>query len=103
TPYKGDAGDAHKAISVIVDGAGYLHVAWGLHNQPLNYAMGIAPGSLVLSAQKSMTGIAEDRVSYPEFYKLPKGDLLFLYRNGASGNGNLVINRYLVAAKKWVN
>jgi Ni/Fe-hydrogenase subunit HybB-like protein len=31
---------------------GYLHVAWGLHNQPLNYAVGIAPGSLVLSAQK---------------------------------------------------
>jgi len=103
TAYKGDAADAHKAISIMVDGAGYLHVAWGLHNQPLNYAVGIAPGSLVLSAQKPMTGLAEDRVSYPEFYKLPKGDLLFLYRNGASGNGNLVINRYLVAVKKWVN
>jgi hypothetical protein len=103
TAYKGDAADAHKTISIMIDGAGYLHVAWGLHNEPLNYAVGIAPGSLALSAKKSMTGIAESRVSYPEFYKLPKGDLLFLYRNGASGNGNLVINRYLAATKKWVN
>jgi hypothetical protein len=78
-------------------------VAWGHHNQPLNYATGIAPGSLSLSVQKSMTGAGESRVSYPEFYRLPNGDLLFLYRDGASGNGNLVLNRYSVSTKKWVS
>lgn len=103
TTYKGDAADAHKDISIMVDGAGYLHVAWGMHNQPLNYAVGLTPGSLVLSTPKSMAGIAENSVSYPEFYRLPQGDLLFLYRDGASGNGNLVLNRYNVSAKKWVN
>lgn len=103
TPYKGDATDAHKDISIMVDGAGYLHMAWGLHNQPLNYVTGIKPGSLTLSAPKPMTGIDENRVSYPEFYRLPKGDLLFLYRDGASGNGNLVLNKYSVATQKWVN
>ena len=103
TPYKGDATDAHKDISIMVDGAGYLHMAWGLHNQPLNYVTGIKPGSLTLSAPKPMTGIDENRVSYPEFYRLPKGDLLFLYRDGASGNGNLVLNKYSVVTRKWVN
>jgi len=103
TQYKADAADAHKDISIMVDGAGYLHVAWGHHNQTLNYAKSIKPGSLVLSAQQSMTGIAENKVSYPEFYRLPGGDLLFVYRDGGSGNGNLVLNRYNVASKKWVN
>lgn len=103
TQYKADAADAHKDISIMVDGAGYLHVAWGHHNQTLNYAKSIKPESLVLSAQQSMTGISESKVSYPEFYRLPDGDLLFVYRDGGSGNGNLVMNRYSITTHKWVN
>ncbi|HEY9195616.1 MAG TPA: BNR repeat-containing protein, partial [Mucilaginibacter sp.] len=101
TPYKVDAADAHKDISIMVDGAGYLHAAWGHHNQPLNYAISTGPGSLNLSASKQMTGVNEDKLSYPEFYRLPGGDLLFFYRDGASGNGNLVIKRYNVASRIW--
>jgi hypothetical protein len=48
-----------------------------------------------------MTGRSEDRVTYPEFYNLPDGDLLSLYRIGASGNGNLVLNRYDVRRGSW--
>ncbi|MGF7037584.1 BNR repeat-containing protein [Mucilaginibacter lappiensis] len=103
TPYKADATDAHKDISIMVDGAGYLHVAWGHHNQTLNYAKGVKPGSLLLSAPQSMTGVNENRVSYPEFYRLPNGDLLFVYRDGSSGNGNLVMNRYDTRSQKWAN
>jgi hypothetical protein len=103
TQYKADAADAHKDISIMVDGAGYLHVAWGHHNQALNYAKSIKPGSLVLSAQQNMTGVNENKVSYPEFYRLPGGDLLFVYRDGGSGNGNLIMNRYSIASQKWVN
>jgi len=101
TQYKGDAADAHKDICIMVDDAGYLHVVWGHHNQPLNYAIGIAPGSLTMSAKMPMAGANESHVTYPEFYKLSKGVLLFLYRDGASGNGNLVINKYNTATKKW--
>lgn len=103
TQYKADAADAHKDISIMVDGAGYLHVAWGHHNQTLNYAKSIKPGSLTLSAQQSMTGGGENKVSYPEFYRLQDGDLLFVYRDGGSGNGNLVMNRYNITTQKWVN
>jgi beta-glucanase (GH16 family) len=48
-----------------------------------------------------MTGAQEQKVSYPEFYRYPSGDLLFMYRDGGSGNGNLVLNRYDVKTKKW--
>ncbi|WP_133577246.1 BNR repeat-containing protein [Pedobacter metabolipauper] len=103
--YKGDAADAHKSISIQVDGAGVLHVAWGQHNNPLNYARAIEPGSLVLGEKEYMLGEREreleQKVTYPEFYRLKNGDLLFFYRDGGSGNGNLMINRYVVRQHAW--
>src|SRR5439155_6731078 len=101
TPYTGNASDAHNAISIMVDGAGVLHVAWDHHNNRLHYARGMVPGSLALGGETSMIGYGEDSVTYPEFHRLPNGDLLFLYRDGASGNGNLVVNRFDVATGKW--
>jgi hypothetical protein len=101
TRYKGNASDAHNSISIMVDGEGYLHVAWDHHNNPLHYAKSVAPGSMELEDQQPMTGLEEAAVSYPEFYQLPEGDLLFLYRNGGSGKGNLVINRYNHRTKIW--
>jgi rhamnogalacturonyl hydrolase YesR len=101
TPYTGNARDAHNAISIMVDGAGVLHVAWDHHNNRLHYARSIAPGSLELSAETPMIGRGEEHVTYPEFHRLQNGDLLFLYRDGASGNGNLVMNRFDVATGKW--
>jgi hypothetical protein len=101
TGYTGDATDAHKCICIMVDGEGYLHVTWGHHNQPLNYCRGVSPGSLQLTDKLPMTGIKENKVTYPEFYKMPSGDLLFFYRDGESGNGNLVLNRYSIKNKMW--
>ncbi len=99
--YQGKADDAHNSISIMADGAGFLHVAWDHHDNPLRYARGTAPGSLVLGAQQAMVGRDEQAVSYPEFYRMPDGGLLFLYRDGVSGRGNLVMNRYSLASGKW--
>lgn len=101
TEYKGDATDAHKSISIAIDGDGYLHVAWGQHGNNLNYAKSVAPNSLKLGVKEKMLGLKENKVSYPEFYKLKNGDLLFSYRDGASGNGGLMMNSYNVKTKKW--
>jgi hypothetical protein len=101
TPYTGDAADAHWSISIAVDGRGFLHVVWNQHDSPLQYCRGTRPGSLELSARTAMLGEKEGRVTYPEFYALPGGDLLFLYRDGASGGGNLVLNRYDVKTGRW--
>lgn len=101
TAYKGNVKDAHNVISFMVDGDGYLHVAFDHHGHPLNYCRSVAPHSLELGEKEEMTGSDEKEVTYPEFYRLANGDLLFAYRSGASGRGNLVLNRYSLATRTW--
>ena len=101
TQYRGNVQDAHNVISMMVDGEGFLHVSFDHHGHPLHYAKSVAPYSLELTEELPMTGDDEGNVTYPEFYRLANGDLIFAYRSGSSGRGNLVINRYDVAAKKW--
>lgn len=101
TQYKGNVADAHNVISMGVDGDGYLHVSFDHHGHPLKYATSTAPGSLVLSELKPMIGMNEKDVTYPEFHSFPNGDLLFTYRSGYSGGGNMVMNRYNLTEKKW--
>ncbi len=101
TQYKGDASDAHKSISIMIDGDGYLHIAWGQHSNTLNYAKSLLPEKLALGSKQPMLSLKENKVSYPEFYKLANGSLLFLYRDGSSGNGNFMINRYDLKSKSW--
>ena len=91
--FTGDLRDAHNAISIMLDGEGVLHLAWDHHNVGLHYARGVAPGSLEM-VPAAMVGRDENRVSYPQFFRLPNGGLLFFYRDGRSGQGNLVLNRY---------
>ena len=102
TQYSGNVLDAHNVISMMIDGDGYLHVSWDHHNGPLNYARSVRPGSLELGEKLSMTGSLEDSlVTYPEFYALPDGGMFFVYRYGASGSGNIVLNRYYHNEKRW--
>lgn len=101
TKYKGNTKDAHNDISIAVDGDGYLHVSWDHHDTKLRYAKSIQPLGLALGEEQPMTGKEELRVTYPEFYNLPNGGLLFFYRSGASGRGNMVINSYDLKNKSW--
>ena len=100
TPYSGNVVDAHNHISLVVDGNGFLHIAWDHHNNPLNYARSIEPGGLELKRQP-MAQTLEQSVTYPQFYQLPSGDLLFQYRDGGSGRGTLVMNQYNVDTQTW--
>jgi hypothetical protein len=101
TPLTGRTADAHNSISIAFDGEGYLHVSWDHHGNRLRYCRSVAPLSLELGPQEPMVGAEEGRVTYPEFYGLPGGELLFFYRDGSSGNGNLVLNRYDVRTRVW--
>lgn len=101
TGLRTDVADAHNTVALAVDGGGTLHVAWGHHNSALNYRRGVTPGSLELGAAASMTGQEEKRVTYPAFLRLPDGDLLFLYRDGGSGRGDLILNRYDTETTAW--
>jgi hypothetical protein len=101
SPYQGHCADAHNIISLMVDGDGYLHLAFDHHGHPLRYCRSLAPASLTLGEKIPMTGADEGNVTYPEFYRMANGDLLFAYRSGSSGRGNLVLNRYHPSSQKW--
>ncbi|MCU4166043.1 BNR repeat-containing protein [Carboxylicivirga caseinilyticus] len=101
TQYKGNVKDAHNCISIMVDGDGYLHVSWDHHGHPLRYARSIAPYGLKLGEKQSMAGANEDNVTYPQFFKMPDGNLIFMYRDGMSGRGNLAMQKYDTKAQKW--
>lgn len=101
TPFTNDVTDAHNAIAIAVDGSGVLHVAWAEHDKALHYARAVRAGSLTLGPVERMTGRREERVTYPQFYTLPGGDLLFVYRDGQSGRGDVLLDRYDVRARAW--
>lgn len=99
--YKGNVADAHNVISIMVDGDGYLHASFDHHGNRLNYCRSLEPGGLEMGNLEPMLSVDESDVTYPEFYRMPNGDLLFAYRSGASGRGNLVINKYDLKSRKW--
>ncbi|MDB5327408.1 MAG: neuraminidase [Phycisphaerales bacterium] len=100
TPLTGKVADAHNCISLIADGDGYLHLSWDHHGNPLRYARSVAPGSTEFETPP-MSGETEGNVTYPQFFKQANGDLIFMFRDGASGRGNLAINHYDTKAKVW--
>lgn len=99
--YQGNVKDAHNIISLMVDGEGYLHVSFDHHGHPLKYCRSIEPLSLTLGELEPMVNRDEQDVTYPEFYRLADGSLLFAYRSGASGRGNLILNRYSLDSHSW--
>ena len=101
TQYSGNIRDAHNTISIMADGDGSLHVSWDHHGQRLNYARSVEPLSLQLSDKMPMTESHETNVTYPEFFRMPDGNLIFMYRDGQSGRGNLVLNSYNTQSQKW--
>jgi hypothetical protein len=101
TQIKANARDAHNGISLAVDGSGLLHVSWDHHGHPLRYATSIKAGSLELTEKKPMNGEKEGNVTYPQFFTMADGGLIFFCRDGSSGNGNLVLKRYDLTSKTW--
>lgn len=107
--------DDHNVVAMGLDARGFLHVAYGMHNAPLAYAVTEAPVTgaafgtgvgLAFGYNRAMTGEAESAVTYPEFFHLAGSpDLFFSYRmggaGGGSGNGDQYINRYDANAGRW--
>jgi rhamnogalacturonyl hydrolase YesR len=54
-----------------------------------------------MSEPRAMVGEAEQSLTYPQFFRLADGNLLFLYRDGGSGNGRLLLNHYNAEQQKW--
>ena len=73
-----------------------------MHVNPLVYFRTERPGDIrSLHRIPAMIGSQEDRCTYPRFLRGPDDVLLFTYRDGSSGRGNQIYNRYDVAEQRW--
>ncbi len=94
--------DSHNSIVMAVDRAGCLHVTGNMHVRPLLYFRSEKPYDITtLAPVHRMTGEDEARVTYPRFFHDDAGRLLFMYRDGSSGNGRRLINFYNEKDRSW--
>lgn len=94
--------DSHNYITFAFDSKGYIHLSGNMHCCPLLYYRSTKPEDITtLERVKSMVGDREQRATYPKFSTGPDGQLLFSYRDGASGDGSEIVNAYDVSTRTW--
>ncbi len=93
--------DQHNAYSLGIDGSGYIHVAGNMHVDQLRYVRSAEPGDIRSWVAGGMTGRDESEVTYPTFVKRTGGELLFFYRDGRSGFGNIIVNLFDESTRTW--
>lgn len=97
--------DSHNYITMALDKEGLLHIAGNMHVSPLVYAHMSKPDNLEsLRTLQPTTGASQDRTTYPGFLSFPDGALGFSYRDGQSGNGVEIIERFDGATwQRWLD
>jgi hypothetical protein len=93
--------DSHNDIVMAIDDDGYIHVAGNMHSSPLVYFRTSAPLDIDTFQKLPMVSMNEASCTYPQFFRSPSGQLVFMYRDGSSGNGNHIFNAYTTASKTW--
>ncbi|QTN32710.1 BNR-4 repeat-containing protein [Akkermansiaceae bacterium] len=93
--------DSHNYITMAMDSTGCLHVSGNMHADPLVYFRTEKPGDITSLKAFPMTGKQEGRATYPKFLADPSGSLLYNYRDGGSGRGNHIYNKYDPATRTW--
>lgn len=94
--------DTHNYIAMALDSKGHLHISGNMHVDTLVYFQSAEPHNIQsLERVYPLVGDQEDRVTYPEFFEGPRGDLIFTYRDGGSGQGNQIYNRYGPGTGEW--
>lgn len=94
--------DSHHYITMAMDSEGFLHVSGNMHSDPLIYYRTTKPyDATTLERTKAMTGENELKVTYPQFIQDSNNRLLFLYRDGKSGDGRQLVNQYDASTQEW--
>jgi BNR repeat-containing family member len=96
--------DAHDSISLGIDRAGHLHLAYDHHGSALHYRRSLRPFDIGgFGPEVPMLGRDEGQVSYVSFIAAPLGDrpLLCLYRTGYAGRGDAVLNAFDEQGQGW--
>jgi hypothetical protein len=94
--------DSHNYIALAADDDGVLHLSGDMHVVPLKYFYTTKPWDAgTFKRVEIMVGSNEQRTTYPRFFRGPKSELLFTYRDGSSGNGNQIFNVYNLKTRTW--
>ena len=95
--------DAHNRVEVAFDKKGHIHLSGNLHTNKLVYFRSTSPYDPRTLEQVGVMveRAVEQRMTYPEFFKDPNGDLIFKYRDGSSGDGRWFYNRWDVNKGEW--
>ncbi|HET9959453.1 MAG TPA: BNR repeat-containing protein [Polyangiaceae bacterium] len=94
--------DSHNDIVMAVDSTDILHVAGNMHSSALIYFRSkSALDPSTLERVTNMVGKDETACTYPQFFLDSRGELVFMYRSGESGNGNHIFNSYDTQTKQW--
>jgi len=93
--------DSHNYITMKMDRDGFLHLAGNMHSVKLVYFRTEKPTDITTFKRFAMTGQDENRVTYPKFMNDHEGNLIFDYRNGRSGSGIRIYNRYDRKTRTW--
>lgn len=94
--------DSHNYITMIVDRDDRLHLSGNMHGDPLVYFRTREPLAIdTFERVEAMVGRNEERCTYPRFFEAADGALLFMYRDGKSGQGARYINRYDTDTQSW--
>jgi len=93
--------DSHNYIAMALDSLGFIHVSGNMHAAPLVYFRSTVPFTIDSIKTASMVGSQETSVTYPVFFNGPSKQLVFMYRDGSSGNGNQIFDTWTMSTKKW--
>ncbi len=95
--------DSHNYVSLAIDKEGYVHVSGNMHVDPLAYYRSEKPYDIhsLVEVNEMLGGIEEESVTYPKFFYANDSSLLFSYRSGTCGNGNILVNRFLPRENRW--
>ena len=94
--------DSHNYVTMTADDDGFLHLSGNMHCVPLVYFRTTKPYDVAsFERVPAMTGRNEKRCTYPRFLRGARGELIFTYRDGSSGNGDQVFNVYDLKGRTW--
>jgi hypothetical protein len=93
--------DSHNYLALAADANGDIHLSGNMHNVPLVYFRTQQSGEIESIARARMVGRNERNCTYPVFLTDAEKNLMFMYRDGGSGNGSSIVNRYDAARKTW--
>jgi hypothetical protein len=97
--------DAHNKVEVAFDKKGIIHLIGNLHGNKLVYFQSTSPYDprTLEKVDVMVDKTVEQKMTYPEFFKDPDGELILKYRDGSSGNGRWLYSKWNAELGQWAH